>query len=93
MLARLARQHLPGLTDEGGVTWMGQRPTTPDSLPVIGHSPGRADVIYAFGHGHLGLTLAATTARLVCAVAAGRDPGIDLAPLSIARFSPQRTGR
>ena len=86
-LAALARRCLPGLTSDGGTVWMGQRPATPDSLPVIGRSPRRADVIYAFGHGHLGLTLAATTGRFVAALAAGRDPGTDLAPCSISRFS------
>ena len=45
--------------------WMGYRPSTPDSLPVIGPSAQSRNVIYAFGHGHLGLTLSAVTAELV----------------------------
>lgn len=85
-LAGLAQHYLPHLTVEGGVTWMGQRPATPDSLPVIGRSPRRPDVIYAFGHGHLGLTLAATTGRMVAALVNAREPDIDLAPYSIGRF-------
>ena len=86
VLARLAQRYLPNLATSGGVAWMGQRPTTPDSLPVIGRSPRRPDLIYAFGHGHLGLTLAATTGAIIADVVAGRDPGLDLAPYSIARF-------
>ncbi len=85
-LVTLARRFLPALSADGGTVWMGNRPTTPDSLPVIGRSPRRADVIYAFGHGHLGLTQAATTGRLVADILGGRESGIDLAPFSIGRF-------
>ena len=55
-LLSLAALYLPGLRAEGRTRWMGHRPTTPDSLPVIGRSPRRRDVLYAFGHGHIGLT-------------------------------------
>jgi glycine/D-amino acid oxidase-like deaminating enzyme len=55
--------------------WMGFRPSIPDSLPVIGPSGGGADVILAFGHGHLGVTMAPITARIVSDILAGRDPG------------------
>ena len=67
-------------------TWMGFRPSIPDSLPVVG--PGRMGnrVIHAYGHGHIGLTLAPITAELVacCLVANAEDPR--LASLSPARF-------
>lgn len=53
--------------------WLGFRPSIPDSIPVIGPSRYGNDVIYAFGHGHLGLTLAPVTAHLVQQVAEGRD--------------------
>ena len=86
VLVTLARRYLPGLSADGGTVWMGNRPTTPDSLPVIGRSPHQGNVVYAFGHGHLGLTQAATTGRLVADIVAGRDSGIDLTPYSIARF-------
>ena len=66
--------------------WMGFRPSMPDSLPVIGPSRGGADVIHAFGHGHIGLTLAPITARLVSDLIAGRKTGIDLAPYRPGRF-------
>lgn len=85
-LVELARQYLPGLRTEGGIVWAGHRPATPDSLPVIGPSVHRPNVFYAFGHGHLGLTQAATTGRLVCDMILGRKPGIDLTPFSIERF-------
>ncbi len=85
-LARLAVDYLPGLARSGGTEWMGNRPATPDSLPVIGASPRRADVFYAFGHGHLGLTLAATTARLVADAVARRPSAVPLAAYSAGRF-------
>jgi D-amino-acid dehydrogenase len=66
---------------------MGQRPSTPDSLPVIGPSPQSPQVIYAFGHGHLGLTQSATTGRLVADLVAGRLSAGDLAPFGIGRFA------
>lgn len=67
-------------------TWMGFRPSLPDSLPVIGPSRGGNDVIYAFGHGHLGLTLAPITARIVAALVAGKAPHIPLTPYLAQRF-------
>lgn len=66
--------------------WMGFRPSLPDSLPVIGPSRGGAEVIHAFGHGHIGLTLAPITARIVTDLVAGRTPEIDLAPYRATRF-------
>ncbi|MBS7538272.1 NAD(P)/FAD-dependent oxidoreductase [Ancylobacter lacus] len=85
-LAQLATRYLPGLNTAGGTRWMGHRPTTADSLPVIGTSPRRPDVVYAFGHGHTGLTFGPTTGRLVAELVAGRPTSVDVAPFSIARF-------
>ena len=85
-LVQLASRHLPDLRSDGGVDWAGHRPATPDSLPVIGPSPSRPGVVYAFGHGHLGLTQAATTGRLVSDIVAGKPPVLDLQPYSISRF-------
>ncbi|MBM3095295.1 NAD(P)/FAD-dependent oxidoreductase [Ensifer canadensis] len=80
-----ARTFLPGLKPEGGVQWMGFRPSLPDSLPAIGRARATSRVVYAFGHGHLGLTQSAGTARLVADLLTGQAPTIDIAP-----FSPQR---
>ena len=60
--------------------WMGSRPATPDSLPVIGRSPNAANVIYAFGHGHLGLTFAAITATIVAQLARNEPSNVDITP-------------
>lgn len=66
--------------------WMGFRPSVPDSLPVIGPSRAGGEVIHAYGHGHIGLTLAPVTAAIVAAIVAGQRPPVDPAPLSPARF-------
>ena len=68
-------------------TWLGFRPTLPDSLPVIGRSRQLPNVIFAFGHQHLGITLAGITGQLVSVIATGRTPSIDLAPFDSARFA------
>ncbi len=87
-IARLiegARAIFPDLPDPDR-TWMGFRPSLPDSLPVIGPSQGGPDVIHAFGHGHIGLTLAPITARIVADLVAGRDPQRDITPYRPGRF-------
>ncbi|WP_244808247.1 NAD(P)/FAD-dependent oxidoreductase [Caballeronia zhejiangensis] len=85
-LLELGKRFIQGIDDTDAVKWMGHRPATPDSLPVIGASPRMPSVVHAFGHGHLGLTQSATTAALVADVLAGRTPRVPLTPYSIARF-------
>jgi D-amino-acid dehydrogenase len=60
--------------------WMGSRPSTPDSLPVIGRSPHHRNVIYAFGHGHLGVTFGAVTGAIVGTLARQERPNFDITP-------------
>jgi D-amino-acid dehydrogenase len=81
-----ARLFLPGLKTQGGREWMGFRPSLPDSLPVIGRARSAANVYYAFGHGHLGLTQAAATGRLIRDLVSGEAPAIDLSPFRPTRF-------
>lgn len=66
--------------------WMGFRPSMPDSLPVIGVSRAGPQVIHAYGHGHIGLTLAPATARAVADMLAGRPPEDRFAPCRVTRF-------
>ncbi|MFI4987653.1 MAG: NAD(P)/FAD-dependent oxidoreductase [Alphaproteobacteria bacterium] len=86
ILATRAKRLLPRLNAEGGTEWMGFRPSLPDSLPVISRSPHFANLFYAFGHGHLGLTEGPTTGRIIACLAGGRDPGLDLKPFRVDRF-------
>lgn len=85
-LVTLAKRYLPNLDSRQGEKWSGHRPATPDSLPVIGRSPNNPNVIHAFGHGHLGLTQAATTGRLVADLIDDKPASIDLTPYRIERF-------
>ena len=69
-----------------GARWQGFRPSTPDSLPVVGAASKVPNAFYAFGHGHVGLTAAASTGRTIAALVSGERPDIDLSPFSIGRF-------
>lgn len=84
-MLKKAAQFMPGLRATDGRQWMGYRPSLPDSLPVIGYARTTKNVLYAFGHGHLGLTQAAATGRLVRDLIDGREPSI---PIDV--FTPQR---
>lgn len=81
-----AKAALPGLEVEVTREWLGFRPSTPDSVPVVGRSPDQANVFYNFGHGHIGLTLSARTGALIADLVAGRATDVDLAPYRIDRF-------
>lgn len=85
LLDRGVRQFFPSLGRPSS-EWLGFRPSLPDSRPVIGRSRGSPRVIHAFGHGHLGLTLAPITARLVADLIAGRGDPDRLAPFAVDRF-------
>jgi D-amino-acid dehydrogenase len=66
--------------------WSGLRPCTPDGLPVIGRHQRAENVLFATGHGMLGVTLGPLTGRLVADLAAGRPPHPALERLSPQRF-------
>jgi D-amino-acid dehydrogenase len=85
-MLKKAAAFLPGLRTTGGTQWMGFRPSLPDSLPAIGPLPGLPNTLCAFGHGHLGLTQSAGTARLIADLLTRRAPALNLAPFSPARF-------
>ncbi|WP_245450261.1 NAD(P)/FAD-dependent oxidoreductase [Chelatococcus asaccharovorans] len=89
-LIKLGQKMLPGLpaciAEERLVLWMGHRPSLPDSLPVIDRASRCPDIVYAFGHGHVGMTGAPMTGHLVADLILGRPPKIDLAPFRHTRF-------
>ena len=83
---RRAQEALPNLRCEDFTEWMGHRPALPDTVPILSASAKTRGVFYATGHGHLGLTYAATTARLMGDLISGKTPPVDLHPYSINRF-------
>lgn len=83
---RRAREALPNLACEDFTEWMGHRPALPDTVPILSASARTKGVFYATGHGHLGLTYAATTARLMGDLITGVRPPVDLHPYRINRF-------
>lgn len=86
ILLNHAKRLFPGLGDEGAVPWMGHRPSMPDSLPVISRSSRFSRVFYAFGHGHLGLSLGAVTGRMIADLVQDRVSDIDPTPYRADRF-------
>ncbi|HEX3954371.1 MAG TPA: FAD-binding oxidoreductase [Stellaceae bacterium] len=91
LLLDQGRKMLPGLAGDyadGRLSmWMGHRPSMPDSLPALGRSKASPDVIYAFGHGHVGMTAAPMTGKIVADLVAGRPAPIDIAPFDPGRFA------
>lgn len=85
LLTFSSRRALPALREPDS-SWLGFRPTLPDGVPVLGHSRASDRVIYAFGHQHLGLTLAGISGRVVADLVARRSPVLDLAPYAATRF-------
>ncbi|ATU95101.1 NAD(P)/FAD-dependent oxidoreductase [Phyllobacterium zundukense] len=83
---RRAQTALPNLRCENFSEWMGHRPAFPDTVPVMSASAKVRGVFYATGHGHLGVTYAATTARLMGDLITGATPPIDMRPYRIDRF-------
>lgn len=92
--AEILRDHLTSMFPELPETvpaervrmWLGHRPSMPDGRPCIGHARRTDDVVYAFGHGHVGLVGSARTGRLVAQLVGGETPEIPLAPFDPRRF-------
>jgi D-amino-acid dehydrogenase len=80
-----ARKLFPGITGEPVSEWAGNRPCTPDSLPIIDRVSGE-EIFVATGHGHLGLTQGPVTGRLLDQLMAGEATDIPLAPYGLPRF-------
>ena len=67
--------------------WLGFRPTLPDFLPVMGPSLKNKNIIYAFGHHHLGWTLGAITGKIISRIVMEEKTNLDLSPYSSSRFN------
>lgn len=87
LLERRIRRAMPDLTWERTERWMGHRPSTTDSLPLIGPVPGVAGAWAGFGHQHIGLTAGPRTGRMLADMIAGRTANRDLTPYAPSRFA------
>lgn len=83
--AALAARHAGALFPRAGALdtaepWCGLRPSTPHGLPYLGPAPGLDNLFLNTGHGTLGWTLAAGSARLTADLIGGRPPALDVRP-------------
>lgn len=85
MVLAWGKRVLPDLNTDGMTEWFGERPLTPDSIPVMGRSPHHKNVFYAFGHSHMGLTTGGITGRLMAQLMSGQQMPIDMTPYRIDR--------
>jgi glycine/D-amino acid oxidase-like deaminating enzyme len=85
LLMRHTKEVFPNLTYSGTQEWMGFRPSTPDSLPLIGEI-GDSGIYTGFGHQHVGLTAGPKTGRLIAQMIDGNTPNIDMSPYAPARY-------
>ena len=90
LLKRQTRALLPDMTFERTEEWMGFRPSTADSLPLIGAAPRAGNVWCGFGHQHVGLTAGPKTGRLLAALISHEHPNVDLAPFAPDRFTARK---
>ncbi len=86
VLVQHAKRLFPDLVHGEPSFWMGFRPSTPDSLPVLGAVANRPGLFLDFGHGHFGMTGGPPSGRLLAALVSGRTPEIDPAPYAPTRF-------
>ena len=85
LIAKTMKTLLPQLKSHDS-EWTGFRPSMPDSMPVISQSNKDTGVYYAFGHGHIGVTLSGITGKLISEMIDGKTPSMDIAAFSAQRF-------
>ncbi len=85
LLKRQVKRFFPDLTYSGTEEWMGHRPATTDSLPVIGPTPQASNVYVGYGHQHIGLSGGPKTGRWLAQMITGQPVNTDL-----SAFSPDR---
>jgi glycine/D-amino acid oxidase-like deaminating enzyme len=86
ILVQHAKRMFPALSGAKVRYWMGFRPSTPDSLPILGPAAARPGLHFVFGHGHFGMTGGPPSGRLVARLITGQAPGLDPAPYAAQRF-------
>ncbi len=91
LLEKQTKALFPDLTYDRMDRWMGHRPATTDSLPVIGASPAARNVWLGYGHQHVGLTGGPKTGRWLAQLVTGKLPNVDLSPFAPGRPAVLKT--
>ena len=88
--AKVLLEHIRGMFPDVDTRehrfWMGFRPSTPDSLPILGEAPGLPNIFLALGHGHFGMTGGPPSGKIVSSLVLRRPTAIGAAPYSAERF-------
>ena len=66
--------------------WMGRRPATTESLPLIGPASAIDNGHMAFSHQHIGLTAEPKTGRLIADMVSNHPSDADLSAFDPARY-------
>lgn len=86
LLRKQMKAVYPKLRFESETVWMGRRPTTSDSLPVLGEHSSAPNIIHAYGGQHVGMTIGPKLGRMVADVAANTRSNVDITPYRVDRF-------
>ena len=86
-LRRIAKAMFPDLDTEGEKTWMGRRPSFPDSLPALGQIGQHEGLFANFGHCHYGLMMAPKSGQIIASCVSGRPPNEDIRRMNPMRFA------
>ncbi len=86
LLIKSAKKMLPDLNINQPSSWMGIRPSLPDSLPCIGYIKGFNGLLAAFGHSHYGLMMAPKTGQIIADLATNTVLDVDVSAFKVDRF-------
>lgn len=90
LLIRQVKKKLPELTYDRIETWMGHRPATTDSIPIVGNGGSCKNAWFGFGHHHVGLTAGPKTGRILADCISGVRSNLDLSVYSPDRFTKSK---
>ena len=85
LLMRNAKSMFPGIKFKTKQEWSGHRPSTVDSLPIIGSSSVNKKIHFGYGHHHIGLTGGPKTGKILSKTILRDNEKLD-----IESFNPSR---
>lgn len=69
LLKKQMAELFPDMEYDSMNEWLGHRPATTDSLPIVGVSPNATNVILGYGHHHVGMSAGPKTGRWLAMLA------------------------